>query len=345
MKKSHQALLIYSAAHFLVDFLCAWLIYERTAGSAFFYIGLLAYNFCAFALQMPLGILTDRIRRCGLAAASGCLLLLFCLLLHVPLPGLVLAAGLGNALFHIGGGTAVLRQAGGSCTEPGIFVSTGAAGLWLGALLGKSAHLSAVFLAVITALTAILLAVIAFRPVPPAVSAGAAEEPGRTPGIAFPFLCLLLVVCLRSYLGLILSFDWKALPVPGFLLILAVAAGKAAGGLLADRFGSWRTVLVSLAASAVLFLFSGHPVPGILAVLLFNMTMPVTLTALVRLLPEQPGFSFGLLTFALFLGFVPVWLGLAPGGFQPVFYGAAALLSLALMAAAWKKRGWTGSNF
>ena len=47
--------------------------------------------------------------------------------------------------------------------------------------------------------------------------------------------------------------------------------------------------------------------PGLLAVGLINMTMPITLWAAARLLP--PGLAFGTLTFALFLGFLPVWLG------------------------------------
>lgn len=39
------------------------------------------------------------------------------------------------------------------------------------------------------------------------------------------------------------------------------------------------------------------------------MTMPVTLWAVARILPGAKGFSFGLLTFALFLGFCPSYLG------------------------------------
>jgi len=42
----------------------------------------------------------------------------------------------------------------------------------------------------------------------------------------------------------------------------------------------------------------------------FNMTMPITLYLLVCKWKTMPGFSFGLLTFGLFLGFLPVYLGL-----------------------------------
>ena len=74
---------------------------------------------------------------------------------------------------------------------------------------------------------------------------------------------------------------------------------------------------------------------GTAAVFLFNMTMPITLWAAARLLP--PGLAFGTLTFALFLGFLPVWLGwpvLFTGG---TGYAAGALCSLALLAAGLKR--------
>ena len=61
--------------------------------------------------------------------------------------------------------------------------------------------------------------------------------------------------------------------------------------------------------SAALFLLPDVPPAGTAAVFLFNMTMPVTLWAMARLFPGAKGFSFGLLTFGLFLGFVPVYLG------------------------------------
>ena len=81
------------------------------------------------------------------------------------------------------------------------------------------------------------------------------------------------------------------------------------GGFLSDRLGLFQSAAGSLGLCAVLFCFSGHPIPGVLALLLFNMTMPMTLFALAQVMPGVKGFSFGLLTFALFLGFLPTYLG------------------------------------
>lgn len=98
-----------------------------------------------------------------------------------------------------------------------------------------------------------------------------------------------------------------------------------------DRLGAERASAVSLGLSAALYLASALPLPGILAVFLFNMTMPVTLWAAARAMPGAKGFTFGLLTFALFLGFLPSWLGWPSLLRGPVSYGAVAALSLLLL--------------
>ena len=85
-----------------------------------------------------------------------------------------------------------------------------------------------------------------------------------------------------------------------------------AGGLAADRFGARRAGPASLLAAGALFLLGENPLAGTAALFLFNMTMPMTLSALARLLPGAKGLAFGLTTFALFLGFLPVGLNLAP---------------------------------
>lgn len=64
-------LALYSAAHFWVDLSCAFLVLRTQTGAADFALCLLLYNFCAFALQMPLGLLADRLDRNGPAAAAG----------------------------------------------------------------------------------------------------------------------------------------------------------------------------------------------------------------------------------------------------------------------------------
>jgi FSR family fosmidomycin resistance protein-like MFS transporter len=140
------------------------------------------------------------------------------------------------------------------------------------------------------------------------------------------------VVCLRSYVGLALNFPWKGAGFWGTALIFAVVSGKTIGGFAADRFGLAKTSLFSLGIAALLFLFPALPQAGIGAVLLFNMTMPITLWVMAKILPGAKGFAFGLLTFGLFLGFLPIYLGIeVPPGASWLF----ALLAASSLALLW----------
>jgi FSR family fosmidomycin resistance protein-like MFS transporter len=64
--------------------------------------------------------------------------------------------------------------------------------------------------------------------------------------------------------------------------------------------------------------------------------MPITLWAAARLMPGGKGFAFGLLTFGLFLGFLPTWLGWPSTLTQPWAMALAALLSAVLLLAGLK---------
>ena len=130
--------------------------------------------------------------------------------------------------------------------------------------------------------------------------------------------CLIITVCIRSYVGLILSFSWKSDFILALLFVFGVVLGKMFGGILGDRFGFINISISSLVASAILYTLAfNSSVCGILAVLLFNMTMPITLTSLANILNNNKGLAFGLLTFALFLGAVPVFLGYKDLLFNP----------------------------
>lgn len=79
------------------------------------------------------------------------------------------------------------------------------------------------------------------------------------------------------------------------------------------------------------YLLSGIPVCGTIAVFLFNMTMPITLWAAARLMPGGKGFAFGLLTFALFLGYLPTALGWPSILTTPLANALAAVVSAVIL--------------
>lgn len=323
----------YALTHFLVDFACAFLIFRAFSGSEDLYISFLIYNFCAFALQMPLGLLADKVNKNALCAALGCALVALSFgVAPIPIAAAAIA-GVGNGLFHIGGGIDVLNASHGKAGALGVFVSPGAFGVFLGKLLGKQGGLPEAHVILVLLASAASILVIRFKKGWGFTSDNAPVTFGRAgaPAALISAACLFLVVCLRSYAGMTLNFSWKGEGYWGWALIIAVVFGKTAGGFLADRLGAVATSVLSLTLSAVLFMLPDIPAAGIAALFLFNMTMPVTLWAMAQLLPGAKGFSFGLLTFGLFIGFIPVYLGCPPVLGLGAGYAIAAAGSLVLL--------------
>lgn len=330
---------IYSLAHFCVDFGCAYFIYSRFLNPWQWTLCLVLYNFCAFAMQAPLGLLGDKINRNAIYAAAGCVIVALSAFLAKYAVLACVVAGLGNALFHLGGGIDTLNESGEKCGKLGVFVSPGAFGIFFGTRLGRVKALNAYWVIAGLVLVGILILLMAARKgmlrhsgnVP--VSFDGIGDPGVVPAA----LCFFLVVCLRSFAGSSMAFPWKSVGQWGVILTCGVVFGKTAGGFLADRFGAVRSTWVTLGAAAVLFLFADHPLAGVTAVFLFNMTMPVTLGALGRMLPGVKGFAFGTLTLALFVGLVPIIVWRSLTGLPNYCYSLMTLLSAVLLSVGFRK--------
>ena len=342
---------IYALVHMAVDLSCAFLVYTYVLG------GELLYNFCAFALQMPIGAAADRLDRNSCVAVGGCAGVLAGLLLGiVGFPaGAAVVAGIGNACFHVGGGIDVLNRSERRAAPLGIFVAPGALGIFLGTMLGRAGTEAAVWIGGLLILSAVVIRAAAGREklwltsgnAPFSFSVPSSSVPSSSmPSSSVPSdrtlmaaACFLAAVILRSYSGMIQNFPWKeTLAGSGLILVGAVVLGKMAGGVLADKLGIQRTAFRSMCAAAVGFLCLVYPAAGILAVFFWNMSMPLTLWAVSKVFPGAKGFGFGLLTFGLFVGFCPAWLGGSSVG-GPVQSGirfmagnASSPVGMALMA-------------
>ena len=301
----HLNTLLYALLHLLVDLVCAWSMFSFfTSGQ---YENILIYNFCAFALQMPFGTLLDllggKIRRSAfLFACSGVLLTV-----GGALSGPVLL-GIGNALFHVGGGFDVIHEDLANKRNGrnlGLFVAPGAIGLFLGKILGKGKSGTAVLFAAATAMGLLLLILSRL----PEKRVPAAQSEREKTSVSLIISCFLVVV-LRSWIGLSTVYSWSSIPLWATVAVFLTAFGKYCGGLLGAHFGIGRTALATLTLAAIFYLFGDFPLLGTCAIFLFNMTMPLTLYLLVSQMPHLAGFSFGLLTFGLFLGFLPIYFGI-----------------------------------
>ena len=338
---------ISATIHFLVDLACIFLVTAfliPLCGDRMDWVWVvMIYNMFAFAFQLPIGALGDRLGASWNLAAMGCVLiaaaygtawigavafaggtgtggeLLFSgSPVGAALPILIaLIAGVGNSCFHVGCGIAVLRRSRGRAAMPGVYVSTGAFGVYLGPILASRLGpfaLGAAAGILVMLICAICLARAGRTFVGSEGENTKEESPQRNRSAAGPLSALMLIaasgllltVLLRSYAGTIMSFSWRSAPLLGLSFTLGIVLGKMLGGVIGDRVGWMKTALASLLGAAVLFAVAmEHPAAGIIAVFLFNMTMPITLTALADLMEELPGTAFGMTTLMLFLGTVP----------------------------------------
>ena len=313
MKK--QIVSIYSVIHFVVDLACAVLVcnlvMQKIGEGSKLFIAMLIYNFSAFAMQLPIGIVADKINKNAICSAIGCLLV--AIGFGFANFGIItcLIAGIGNAMFHIGGGIDVLNISDKKASLSGIFVSTGAMGIFLG---GKSASIGfdKYYIIILVLLLSAVSLFWLYKQVKNKYNI-------KNENVIIPKLntteiiaisCLIITVIIRGYVGLILAFEWKSSFILALISIFAVVFGKMIGGIIGDKIGFMKISLISLIVSAILFIFAfNNSVLGILAILFFNMTMPITLTALSNILFNNKGMAFGLLTVALFIGAVPVFFG------------------------------------
>lgn len=330
---------IYSVAHFCVDFGCAFFIYSRFLNPWQWTLCLVLYNFCAFAMQAPLGLLADKLNRNAVLAAAGCVIVALSAFLAKYAVLACIVAGIGNALFHLGGGIDTLNESGEKCGKLGVFVSPGAFGIFFGTKLGRAKALSFPWVIAGLMLAAVLILLMAARHKllkesrnVPLSFAGIGDS-----RVILAALCFFLVVCLRSFAGSSMAFPWKSVGQWALINTCAVVFGKTTGGFLADRFGAVRSTWITLGAAAALFLLAGNPYAGVTAVFLFNMTMPVTLGALGRMLPGVKGFAFGTLTLALFAGLVPIIAWPSLTGLPYYSYSLMALLSATLLHIGFRK--------
>jgi FSR family fosmidomycin resistance protein-like MFS transporter len=322
---------VYSVSHALVDAACVATLFAAASSggdeSQTLFQLILIYNVLAFSTQPVFGLLADKYKTPVLSAVVGILLVAVSTLL-VPAPfWAAILAGLGNALFHIGGGITSLNLARGKAALPGIFVAPGALGLTVGLWIGKGGGFIAWPFILLLLVFAVIILMLP-RPEP----AAPRKFSGNLKWFEPVILLLLVSIAIRSMVGLSLVFPWKSDPFLLVVLTMAVVLGKALGGILGDRFG-WTAVAVSglVLSAPMLAFFSDIPAAAIAGIFLFNLSMPITLIGVAGMLPANPGFAFGLTTLALILGAGPAFTQLRGWSNDPMIIFAAILVSIAAL--------------
>ena len=320
-----QPLGISASLHFLVDALCCccMLLLAKSSDSNALLGVYLTYNVVAFMTQPLTGMVADRLQRRHWLLMAASLLLALAVLTAALIIALgwnrlspdmlyvvaVLLGG-GNSLFHVWGGKQVAVGTDNDIRALGVFVSTGAFGLSVGALCCSWPVLFA-FLLLIPLLSVAYLHVessptTAVDAPQTTVADASHPKPAYSPVVVWTaVVAVAAVVLFRSFIGekLTAGIDKTQLLI---LLFGAVSmAGKMAGGWIALRLGIVRALVVVLVAFALCFLLRDTSVAVVLAGLfLINCTMPVTLYWANALLPGREGLAFGLLAAVLVPGYL-----------------------------------------
>lgn len=326
LPKKEVTTFAFALCHFVVDFACVSTMLcavSRVLGESgqdsleFVALSILLYDIVAFTLQLPVGIVLDKLDKNSYAAllsyalvGAGVLISLFPVALLEWLAVLLLAVG--NALFHSAGGLIVLNISQKHAGPSGIFIATGAIGVFLGTQSAQMERLQIAFSLLVLLFLCALITLVVQKVNKKYwnVHNVAFDIPKFSSNTLLAIALLTLVVAFRSYAGMVMAFPWKSQMLLLVLSILGVFAGKALGGMVADRIGFRTTAIFSLIAAATLFAPSWEvPVMGLLGVFFFNFTMSITLASLANILPNAKGTAFGLASFSLAVGALPALAG------------------------------------
>ena len=299
-------LVLNSISHFLVDGVCLAALFGAAKSGADIAMAILVYNTLAFSTQILTGWCADRPGLARKLEPLSMLLVAAGYFLPAPLMGKVVMIGLGNSFFHVCGGCVTLRQSEGRAAPLGVFVAPGALGVALGKFWPQYGALLAFALIVFAALI-----FFAYRKDPAAADGllPAKRFPGELPdhrAKTFPLAAvalLTLAVAVRAIGGYAAVFSWNTTAWTALAMAFFVFAGKTAGGFVCDRLGAVKASVLSIVPAALLTAFLAFSMPAsLLGQFLLNLSMPVTLWLLYKLMPDEPGFAFGLAASALWPG-------------------------------------------
>ncbi len=326
LPKKEVTTFAFALCHFVVDFACVSTMLcavSRVLGESgqssmeVVALSILLYDIVAFTLQLPIGIALDQLDKNSYAALlSYALVGAGVILSLVPIallewPAILLLA-IGNALFHSAGGLSVLNISQKHAGPSGIFIATGAIGVFLGTQSAQMGRFQIAFSLLVLLFLCALITLVVQKVNKKYwnVHNASFDIPRLSSNTLLAIALLSLVVALRSYVGMVMAFPWKSEMLLLVLSILGVFAGKALGGVVADRIGFRTTAIFSLIVAATLFVPSWEiPVMGLLGVFFFNFTMSITLASLANILPNAKGTAFGLASFSLAVGALPALAG------------------------------------
>ena len=297
---------LYAFIHFCVEVACFFLLFSQLKQTDYWWAYALIFDALAFLPQSVFGVFLDKHPNFPYGVV-GCLLIIVALIFPNEVIGMFII-GIGNAIVHIDGAHHTLRNSSGKITPNAVFVAGGSLGVIAGQLLGGE---RVAILWILPCILMVISAVISYL----VYRNHEVELKNEThiplnitiPKQEFTVLFLALTaVAIRSFVAYAIPIDWNKTPLQAVALFLFMGLGKALGGVLADKIGYRKTTYLSLLLALPFLLFGNSMMwLSLIGVMLFSMTMPITVGILFSKFPRAPGLAFGITTVGLFLGLFP----------------------------------------
>ncbi len=311
---------LYFYAHFITEIACFYFLSKVTSGSNFIWLIPFIYDGLAFVPQNLIGYINDLKPKLNTGLIGAILMALayvfYILGFNVIIPLIVIA--IGNAFLHVSGAENTLRVSEGKLAHSAIFVGGGSFGVITGKLLASTSINPIIMIPLILTIMPFVLLADTYRD----YSKKETKFDYANKKVS-PYLIVILsifVVIVRGYMGYGIPTSWNKTVLQTVLLFVTMGIGKCLGGILSDAYGIRRVGIISTLL-AIPFLCFGDDlmVVSLIGVMMFSMTMSITLALLASIYKDKPGLAFGFTTIGLFLGTVPIFFMTITSKFANIF--------------------------
>lgn len=300
---------LYFYVHMITEIVCFFYLSRVMPESKLIWLIPFIYDAFAFVPQSIIGYISDKYRNInigliGVISLTTAYIIYSLTNLNIFISLFILC--IGNAFIHVSGAESTLRVSEGKLSHPAIFVGGGSFGVVLGKVLATTTLKPYYFIPII--LTMIPFILLSNTYLKMKITTTKYDYANKSINSYIIMLLAVLIVIIRGYIGYGIPTSWNKTMVQTVLLFFTMGIGKCLGGILSDTYGIKKVGIYSCLL-AIPFLMFGDDIMliSLIGVMLFSMTMAITLALLVSVLKKNPGLAFGLTTIGLFLGTLPIF--------------------------------------
>ncbi len=300
---------LYFYIHFITEVACFYFLSKVTGNSRIVWLIPFIYDGLAFVPQSLIGYINDLNPKLKTGIIGTILLILSYLIysfLHVNviLPLVILC--LGNAFLHISGAECTLKASKGKLSHSAIFVGGGSFGVITGRILAGTSFTPLIMIPLVLTMIPFILLADTYVDYKEKETKFDYANSKLSPYLIV-FLAVLVVI-VRGYMGYGIPTSWNKTTLQTVILFFIMGIGKCLGGILSDAYGIRKVGIIStLLAIPFLCFGNEYMLISLIGVMMFSMTMAITLAVLVSIYKNRPGLAFGFTTIGLFLGTAPIF--------------------------------------